>query len=42
MTVSDIPSKATGPLATRSYAGPPGAEVIKTCSNSPGYMTNMA
>ena len=35
-------SKAIGPFVIKFHAEPPGAEGIKTCSNSLGHMTNMA
>ena len=42
MTFSNISSKATGPIVTKSYLEPPGAEGTKICSNYPGRMNNMA
>ena len=41
MTISNISSKATGPVVTKSYLDPPGAERTKTCSNCIVHMTNM-
>ena len=42
MTISNVPSKATGPIVTESHLGPPGAEGMKICSNGIIHMTNMA
>ena len=42
MSVSNISSKATGPIVTKFHVAPPGAEGMKICSNLPGHMTSMA
>ena len=42
MTISNISSKATGPVVTKFHIELPLAERRKVCSNSPGHMTNMA
>ena len=41
MAVSNISSEATGPVVTKFYVEPSGAEGTKICLNGPGYMTNM-
>ena len=42
MTISNISSKATGPIVTKSHLEPPGADGTKICSNFIVYMTNIA
>ena len=42
MTISNISSKATGPVVTKFHVEPPGTEWTKMCSNRPGHMTGMA
>ena len=42
MIISNISSKATGPIVTKFHIVPPWAEGRKVYSNSPGHMTNMA
>ena len=42
MTISNISSKATGLIVTKFHEEHPGAGGKKICSNTPGYMTNMA
>ena len=42
MTVSNISSKATEPIVTKSHLEPLGADGTKICSNIIGHMTNMA
>ena len=42
MTVSNITSKATGPVLTKFDKKPSGFEGMKICSDRPGHMTNMA
>ena len=41
MTISNVSSKATGPIVTKSHLKPPGAEGMKICSNCIIHMTNM-
>ena len=41
ITVSNISSEATGPVVTKFYVEPSGAEGAKICSNCPGHITNM-
>ena len=41
MTVSNISTKATGPVVTKFHVEPPWAEGTKICSNCPGHMINM-
>ena len=41
ITISNVSSKATGPVVTKFQIEPPWAEGRKVCSNSPGQMTNM-
>ena len=42
MTISNISSKATGPIVTKSHLEPPGADGTKICSNRIVHTTNMA
>ena len=42
MTISNISSKATGPIVTKSHLEPTGAEGTKICSNRIVHVTNMA
>ena len=42
MAVSNIFSKATGPIVTKFHIKLPLAEGTKLCLNSPCHMTNMA
>ena len=42
MTISNISSKAAGPIVTKSHLEPPGADGTKICSNRIVHMTNMA
>ena len=42
MTVSNISSKATEPIVTKSHLEPPGADGTKNCSNRIVHMTNIA
>ena len=37
-----ISPEVTGPIVTKFYVEPSGAEGTKICSNGPGHMTNMA
>ena len=42
MTISNISSKATGPVVIKFQTEPRKAEGTKIFSNCPGHMTNMA
>ena len=42
MTVSNISSKATGPIVTKSHLEPPGADGMEMYSNCIVHMTNIA
>ena len=42
MTISNISSKATGPVVTKFRVEPPGAEGTKICLNRLGYMIKIA
>ena len=41
MKVSNISSKATEPIVTKSHLEPPGAEGTEICSNCIVHMANM-
>ena len=42
MIILNISSEATGPVVTKFYVDPSGAEGIKICSDGPVHMTNVA
>ena len=42
LSISNISSKATGPVETKFHVEPPWVEETKICSNSPGHMTSIA
>ena len=42
MTISNISSKATGPIVTRFHAGPSGTEGMKIHSNRSVHITSKA
>ena len=42
MTISNISSKAAGPIVTKSHLEPPGADGTKICPNRIVHMINMA
>ena len=42
MTISNISSKATGPIVTEGHLEPAGADGTKICLNRIVHMTNMA
>ena len=41
MKISNISSEASGPVVTKFYVEPSGAEGTKICPKGPGHMTNM-
>ena len=41
IAISNVSSEAPGPIITKFYVEPSGAERTKACSNGPGHMTNM-
>ena len=41
MTISNVSSKATGPIVIKSHLEPPGAEGMKICSNQVAYETEL-
>ena len=42
MTISNIFSKATGPVVNKIHIGPPGADGTRMCSNDLDHMTNIS
>ena len=42
LAISDIFSKATGPVVTKFYVVPPGDKGTKVCSNRSSHMANIA
>ena len=41
MTITNLSSKVTEPIVTKSHLEPPGADGTKICSNRIVHMTNM-